>query len=222
VSAAIAVFVKTPSLSPVKTRLAAGIGETKARAFYGLCLKAIEETLKHVDATAFWAVGEEDGLDDPLWQGSPRLYTGSGGLGQRQHHIYETLRQQHAKVLLIGADTPQLSQPILQEAITALDDYDFTIGPARDGGYYLFGGRISVAGSVWTGTTYSTATTRQELLTQLPSAPHELPLLTDVDTQDDLAQAQQEMPGGMTETQQNIMAWLQAVILSEVERSHAR
>ncbi len=47
-SAAIAIFVKTPGLSPVKTRLAATIGEEKAKEFYLLSLKAVEKTVKTV------------------------------------------------------------------------------------------------------------------------------------------------------------------------------
>ena len=58
-SIALAIFVKTPSLSPVKTRLAQSIGEDKAIAFYMLCLEAIKETAKQIDADVVWAVGRK-------------------------------------------------------------------------------------------------------------------------------------------------------------------
>ena len=72
-STAIAVFVKTPRLSPVKTRLAASIGTPNAEQLYRLCIGAIEQTLdttlKNLNATPFWAVGEvlgeeEEGEED--------------------------------------------------------------------------------------------------------------------------------------------------------------
>ena len=45
------------------------------------------------------------------------------------------------KVVVIGADCPQLSQVVIQDAYQALDDHDVVIGPSTDGGYYLIGMR---------------------------------------------------------------------------------
>ena len=205
---AIAIFVKTPTLSPVKTRLAATIGKRKAIEFYGLCLNAVRATVEKADATPFWAVGEENGLNNPLWQDFGRLYTEEGGLGERQHHIYQTLRTKYDKVLLIGADTPQLSPLLLQETIAALEQHDFVIGPARDGGYYLFGGRAPVSKNIWTEVPYSVSTTREKLESLLPSAPARLPLLTDVDTELDFVLVPSEMPEEMTTAQQEVVRWI--------------
>ena len=77
-STAIAVFVKTPGLSPVKTRLAATIGTAAAEQFYTHCTEAIRETLetasKTMDIVPFWAVGEEAGLSHPLFCGLERSH----------------------------------------------------------------------------------------------------------------------------------------------------
>lgn len=205
---AIATFVKTPTLSPVKTRLAATIGKKKAIEFYGLCLNAVRSTVEKANAAPFWAVGEENGLSNPLWQDFNSLYTEEGGLGERQHHIYHTLRTKYDQVLLIGADTPQLSPALLQEAITALEQHDFVIGPARDGGYYLFGGRTPVSKRIWTEVPYSVSTTREKLQSLLPSTPAHLPLLTDVDMEDDLEFVLSEMPEEMTTAQQEVVRWI--------------
>lgn len=205
---AIAIFVKTPTLSPVKTRLAATIGKKKAIEFYGLCLNAVRVTVEKANATPFWAVGEENGLNNPLWQDFNRLYTEDGGLGERQHHIYQTLRTKYDQVLLIGTDTPQLSPPLLQEAIAALEQHDFVIGPARDGGYYLFGGRVPVSKNIWTKVPYSVSTTREKLESLLPSSPASLPMLTDVDTESDFEFVLSEMPKEMTTAQQEVVRWI--------------
>ena len=131
---AIAVFVKTPGLSPVKTRLAATIGTAAAEEFYQLCTEAIQETLttasETMDIVPFWAVGEEAGLSHPLWQGFASIYTGQGDLGERQHHIYQTLLAKYPQVILIGADSPQLTTTHLKKAIESLDSHNFALGPA--------------------------------------------------------------------------------------------
>lgn len=205
---AVAIFVKTPTLSPVKTRLAATIGTKKAVEFYGLCLSTVRTTVEKSGAMPFWAVGEEKGLGNPLWQDFNRLYTGEGNLGERQHHIYQTLQTKYSRTLLIGADTPQLSSALLQEALLALEQHDFVIGPARDGGYYLFGGRIPVEKKIWTEVPYSVSTTREKLESLLPSSPVQLKMLTDVDTVGDLEMALSEMPEEMTTAQQEVVRWI--------------
>ena len=45
---AIALFVKTPGLSPVKTRLAASIGAEAALGLYRLCLRCVDEAVDRV------------------------------------------------------------------------------------------------------------------------------------------------------------------------------
>ncbi len=197
-STAIAVFVKTPGLSPVKTRLAATIGTAAAEQFYTHCTEAIRETLetasKTMDIVPFWAVGEEAGLSHPLWQGFEAIYTGEGDLGERQHHIYQRLLAKYQRVILIGADSPQLSSMHLNNAIEALDSHRFALGPAVDGGYYLLAGRAPIAKDIWTNVTYSAADTAEQLLTQLPSTAAILDSITDVDTIEDLAGLKREIP----------------------------
>lgn len=206
---AIAIFVKTPALSPVKTRLATGIGNEEAQEFYRLSVETIKEIVKFEEADPYWAVAEEKGLTDPLWLGFPPLHTGDGGLGERQHYIYEYLLTNYDRVLLIGADAPQISKDILKQAITALDTHDFVIGPARDGGYYLFGGRTKTPQKMWASVPWSTSDTREKLEALLPSKPVHLTMLTDVDTQDDLQYVRQEMPEHITPEQNRILEWIE-------------
>jgi rSAM/selenodomain-associated transferase 1 len=211
---AIAVFVKTPGLSPVKTRLAATIGSTAAEGFYRLSCQAIEQTLQHLTKTVavspFWAVGEIDGLAHPLWQGFESIHTGEGDLGERQHHIYQTLLAKYPRVILIGADSPQLSARHLNSAITALDKHSFALGPAVDGGYYLLAGRAPIRKEIWTGVTYSSADTAQQLLAQLPSTAAILDCITDVDTVADLEVLKSELRAepAITKTQKDVIDYI--------------
>ncbi|RUO25471.1 hypothetical protein CWE09_01670 [Aliidiomarina minuta] len=205
---AIAIFVKTPSLSPVKTRLAASIGKEKAQQFFIHSLQAVEETVAASDADLYWAVAEKEGLQDPLWQQHQRLHTGEGDLGQRQHHIYQSLRQQYAKVILIGADAPQLSQELLQQAIQALDHSELVLGPATDGGYYLFAGTVDLDAAVWTDIPWSTEQTRESLQRKLPFQAALLPTLSDVDTLGDLTLVLEELPLTPGPMQRQVFNWI--------------
>ena len=209
---AIAIFVKTPGLSPLKTRLAATIGQQKAEFFYRLSLKSIVSTLREVEISPYWAVGEVNGLYDPLWDDFEKLHTGDGDLGDRQSHVYNKLLKTFEAVILIGADAPQLSKKFIEEAITALRSHDFVIGPATDGGYYLLGGRSKIASQAWSETPWSHENTREILVSKLDSKPHLLAMLTDVDTKSDFKCVLDEMPkpadGLQNENQQHLINWI--------------
>lgn len=212
-STAVAIFVKTPGLSPIKTRLAAGIGQEKALEFYALCVEAVRTTARAVNASVYYAVAEEGAVDNAVWCGSHTLYTGEGDLGERQHHIYSTLLTDFDNVLLIGTDSPQLSSSHLEEAISALHCTDFVTGPARDGGYYLFGGRAGLDHNVWTSIPWSTGVTLERLEAKLPSAPYRLPMLTDVDRASDFNHVLSEMPAAPHEEQMKVLGWIRRNIL---------
>ena len=205
---AIAIFVKTPGLSPLKTRLAATIGREKAVDFYRLSLQSISSTLSKVNVTPYWAVGELEGLDDPLWQEFNKLHTGDGDLGDRQSHVYHDLLKTHDAVLLIGGDSPQLSTKTINKAIKQLEHQDFVIGPADDGGYYLLGGRQKIEAKVWAETPWSHEKTRETLVKKLVSKPYELEVLTDVDTEEDLKKMLSEMPNTLNENQIILKDWI--------------
>jgi glycosyltransferase A (GT-A) superfamily protein (DUF2064 family) len=209
-SVAIAIFVKTSSLSPVKTRLGKYIGQQKADEFYLLSIEAIKESVMGASATPFWAVGEEEGLNDPLWADFPALYTGTGNLGERQHRIYEFLLATYERVILIGADIPQICSDLLAQAVSALDSNNFVIGPSRDGGYYLFAGRKSLPQNIWTDVPWSSNETRLRLEEGLPVEPLHLRPLTDVDTKADLLPMLTEMPDHLTPSQQRLIAKVDA------------
>ena len=51
----------------------------------------------------------------------------------------EQFRVASNKVVLIGADCPQLKLQTVEKAFSLLDHSDFVFGPSDDGGYYLIG-----------------------------------------------------------------------------------
>ncbi len=167
---AIAVFVKTPDLSPVKTRLAASLGPIAASAFYRLSCSAIEQTLKEISGEwdCYWAIAEpRSALHKNVWPTFALIDQGEGGLGDRLGKVYNELLDQHSAVLLIGADAPQIKSKHFEEAGDLLKENCFVMGSAQDGGFYLFGGHLPIPCEVWTSVHYSTEHTALELKERL-------------------------------------------------------
>ena len=191
-SAALAIFVKTPGLSPIKTRLAATIGAADAKRFHLLAAKAVAEVAKATqpDVVPHWAVAEAKGMESPLWRDFPRVWQGQGELGPRLHCVCSRLLASHDGVLLVGADAPQITAVLLRQALAALANptTPFVLGCASDGGFWLFGTRKPIPAAAWHEPHYSCAATANELAAAL--APlgliATLPTLTDVDTGQDL------------------------------------
>lgn len=192
---AIAVFVKTPGYSQLKTRLAVGIGEQKALDFYKLSTRCIADELKKTQNVLkpFWAVAEQAAVHE--WTDFKVIWQGEGDLGDRLHKVYSDLINNFSCVALIGADAPQLNASILLESIERLNDYDFVLGPAADGGFYLFLGKKPLPSSLWTSIEYSKDDTLEVLMTKLRSHGRiaTLQTRTDVDTIDDLVVLRKEL-----------------------------
>lgn len=207
-SRAITIFVKTPGLSPLKTRLKAEIGEDKAMKFYALALDCVENLAQQSGATPYWAIGEENGLTHDRWQNFDRLWTGEGDLGDRQQHIYSTLLQQYDEVMLIGADCPQLTPQEITNGFDALKDHDFAISPAQDGGYIYLAGKKDIPPKSWKAVRYSEPDTLENLLKHLNGSHKLLQKHSDVDYKDDLQAVLNEMPDTLSKAQQKLIGWI--------------
>lgn len=215
---ALAIFAKTPGLSPVKTRLAADIGVKKAEQFYQYSVRCLEELALNVmeetqgDLVAYWAIGEENGLDHPLWQNLDRLWTEDGDLGDRLNHVYAMLLKKHDHVILIGTDSPQLSSVRIIEAHNHLrQKVGHIIGSAEDGGYYLYGGHAPLPCDLWLSVPYSVPETCTAFVTRLETHGdiHFLEEEFDIDTQADIEKLRSRV---MTSRSQiTLMKWLEGV-----------
>lgn len=200
---ATAVFVKTPGLSPIKTRLSKTIGEGAALNLYKLSCRIIVETVLYVGhrtggrLSGYLAVAENEALDQ--WQDLPRICQGDGCLGARLAKVYEELFVEHDAVILIGSDAPQLSADHLlkvYERFAIEQGPDFMIGPARDGGFYLFAGRKPLPNSFWHSQAYSQADTLTSLINNLEKLSDRIEILealTDLDHREDLMEVSVEL-----------------------------
>ena len=201
-SGAIAVFVKTPGLSPVKTRLAVKLGQQNAEAFHLASSRSVASVVQllseQVDVESYYAVAEESALNHPYWQDMPCIWQGEGGLGERMAFIYQTLSVQHDYVILVGADIPQMTTKQLQKTTAWLPHNEqarLAFAPSDDGGFWLFGGNCNIPNKVWTDVIYSEAETGTHFLNKIKKIGDikVLESLNDVDEVDDLIQLQSEL-----------------------------
>jgi uncharacterized protein len=234
----IAIFVKTPGVSPIKTRLGAAIGPEAAERFHCLAASCVAEAAleaaRHLadaetqakqsspqsttksratDAQAYWAVAESEAMDAPIWSALPRIAQGDGTLGERMRRVYDMLRTRHDAAILIGADAPQLRSDDLLAACAQLRIHDAVLGPSEDGGFWLLGGRIAIADTAWTCTPWSQADTFARFAAAAGiDAPAALPRLRDVDTLEDLRALTPTLTTIVSPTpaQDALMRWLRA------------
>jgi len=226
---AIAVFVKTPGYSRLKTRLAASIGQTRAEQFHIRSAKAVEAVVQSVAkqkrVIPYWAVAEEAALTDPLWHQFSTVFQGTGDLGTRLAHVNQTLSAAYDFVIFLGADSPQLPVAYLTKAVEYLSNVterpQFVIGPACDGGFYLFGSQICLTPQAWLTIPYSATDTAEKLREQLQGQGdiHQLPALTDVDTVHELHAIKREAQGRETllPEQGQVLEWIQQQDLQSSE-----
>lgn len=199
-TAAIAIFVKTPGLSPVKTRLAATLGKEAAEAFHLQAAHTVAATLSQLAfaTQGYFAVAEAEALSHPHWQALPCVLQGEGGLGERLARVYRHLRQRHGAVMFVGADSPQMTLAILSEGLAWLNDAAkprLVYGPCADGGFWLVGGNCAISEQIWTDVGYSRTDTGAQLLKHINNLGEikHLPRLGDVDEATDLADLQEAL-----------------------------
>lgn len=189
---AIAIFVKTPGISPVKTRLARSIGEQRAIDLYRQCAAAVLEVAGQARiGPVYWAVAEPEAEAECRWHGAECIAQGPGGLGERMHHVLLELVNRHGSGLLLGADAPQLTAGQLDTAGRWLDNPHprRVVGPTRDGGFWTFGANHVPPPEPWTLVRYSRPDTLEQFRKSIGNDAEwlELPMLTDLDTAEDIS-----------------------------------
>lgn len=133
------VFVKEPQAGRVKTRLARGIGTTRATQFYRHTTSTV---LARLAADPRWRTVIAIAPDTAVWSrawGSDldRVGQGHGDLGRRLQRLMDGLPP--GPVVAIGTDIPGIRPAHIAAALKCLGSADAVFGPAPDGGYWLVG-----------------------------------------------------------------------------------
>lgn len=198
----LAVFARRPAPGRVKTRLAGTLGAERAAVLYRAFLAdTIERAHKAAPgAVTLWLAPEPERsaratIDDTLAAlaelgvgAVPAALQEGGDLGARMAHAFEVLLP-HGPAAIVGSDAPDLPVEFLAAAFAALGDADLVLGPTEDGGYYLVAARRAV-GDLFTGVTWSTATTFEETAQRAHARGWKLATLApwrDVDDAEDFA-----------------------------------
>ena len=133
------IMAKAPLMGQVKTRLAKGIGEVAALAFYRNALATVLRQMSGDPRWRLWvAVAPDTAVAAPVWpSGVEKFAQGSGDLGQRMGRVMKCLPPGPA--IIVGSDIPGLLPAHIAHAFQLLGSHDAVFGPANDGGYYLVG-----------------------------------------------------------------------------------
>ena len=178
----VSLFTRWPEAGKAKTRLIPVLG---AQGAADLHRRLTERTVGVVRAAGLALEVRSTGAELAQfrdWLGVETVVDqGDGDLGVRLARAAEAV-----PVLLLGADIPGLTPEHLISAAEALGKAPAVIGPAADGGYWLLGLARAVPG-VFDGIAWGTSTVFAATLARLPGDTVQLPMLSDLDTPDDLA-----------------------------------
>lgn len=139
-------FTRYPTPGSVKSRLAEQIGGAKASAVHDVmaryCLSAADRAAAATGASVRVLITGASLQDGAAWLGNHRclMDQGDGGLGDRVHRaLVASIRQGARRIVIMGADCPALTPALIAHGFALLDECDVALGPAVDGGFYLFG-----------------------------------------------------------------------------------
>ncbi|MEO5947919.1 MAG: TIGR04282 family arsenosugar biosynthesis glycosyltransferase [Chitinophagaceae bacterium] len=186
---ALILFVRKPELGKVKTRLAATIGNEKALAIYEELLQHTFEITQSLSFLKFVFYVNAIEHND-LWRAEgfiKRLQSDADLGGKMKDAFAEVIQEGYEKVVIIGSDCFQLTTAIIQQAFELLNKNEIVIGPANDGGYYLLGMK-KLYGFIFDNKKWSTETVFGDTVQDLKKynvSFTTLPILTDVDTEED-------------------------------------
>jgi len=168
---AIIVMAKEPEAGRVKTRLCPPLcDEEAARLHEAFLVDMLQRLRSQGYPVRVYGTGSSMSRLAALVQNAGAALSPQceGALGRRMAAALAKELARSPRVLVLGADTPDLPLSYVADAFTALDGSDLCLGPATDGGYYLLGAKGSVPSMIlddaipW-GSSRVLAVTRQRL-----------------------------------------------------------
>ena len=224
-------FAKFWEPGRVKTRLAATLGNQLACELYEIFLFHLLDSIAPVSdhtTVVFSPPDREADFRAAIalnWMLEPQS---EGDLGDRMRNFFAgqfssaSSAQRKTKVVVIGADCPQLSVTEIQTAFDELDKNDVVIGPSTDGGYYLLGmqgGLAEVFDDIdWSTSKVLPQTTQR--LDQLNKSYALLPAKTDVDDEAALRQMLADLTSKTSEEPASASQELVKKILATLPEGH--
>ena len=135
------IFTKNPVAGKVKTRLVKDLGNEKALEIYKFLLAHSVKFTTSVNAVKQVhysdKISENDIWDNAVFSKEKQI---GNDLGERMEHAFlKGFEAGFKKIVVIGSDMYDIETLDIETAFEKLDETEFVVGPAEDGGYYLFG-----------------------------------------------------------------------------------
>jgi len=164
------------------------VGDDRALAIYKALLEHTRKLTLPVDVTRFLFYSNEINFEDD-WSAADfqKEVQVSGGLGDRMKAAFVKAFEDHDRVLIIGSDCASLTTEIIEAGFVALEQHDFVLGPALDGGYYLLGMK-QYTPALFEAVPWSTETVGQitrDRIEAMGKSCFILPALSDIDFEED-------------------------------------
>mgnify|MGYP002639220495 CR=1 FL=1 len=139
---AVLVMTRWWAEGPVKTRLAADLGQDQAREIYRQMVEHLWQGLESTELQRLLCVSPAQKLEEAsnwLAGADVVLAQPEGDLGARMNHLmhHALLELQIPWVAVIGTDAPAIDAAWVLKAGQHLHDHDVVITPSLDGGYAL-------------------------------------------------------------------------------------
>ncbi|WP_416135536.1 TIGR04282 family arsenosugar biosynthesis glycosyltransferase [Aquimarina sp. 2201CG5-10] len=182
------IFTRNPELGKCKTRLAATVGDQTALDIYQFLLKhtvsITQDLAVNKEVHYSTQINENDLWDSNIYDKKKQL---GEDLGKRMEYAFsEGFKKGYQNIIIIGSDMYDLNQNDFEKAFKALENHEYVIGPAEDGGYYLLGMK-SLNSHIFKSKAWGTSTVLKDTLKDLEH--QNIKLLeerNDVDVYDDI------------------------------------
>lgn len=182
------IFTRNPELGKCKTRLAATTGAETALEIYHFLLRHTAEITRglEVDKRVYYsdAIWENDAWDAGTYE---KFVQEGNDLGERMRNALDQgFTDGYSSIVVIGCDLFDITQKDLEKAFDKLQEADYVIGPARDGGYYLLGMHAATP-RIFGNKSWGTASVLKDTLSDLEGeSVFLLPERNDIDTYEDI------------------------------------
>ncbi|MGI0105253.1 TIGR04282 family arsenosugar biosynthesis glycosyltransferase [Salinimicrobium sp. WS361] len=182
------IFTRNPEKGKVKKRLAQNIGDEAALKVYNYLLQHTVAITRPLPVEK-WVYYSEALPENDIWEKDlfrKKLQQGQN-LGQRMEQAFsEAFKAGFKKVVIIGSDLFDIEKEDLKMAFLTLEDHEYVVGPAQDGGYFLLGMKKPTP-QLFRNKDWSTSRVLDQTLNDLEQEKLKLlPVRNDIDTFEDM------------------------------------
>lgn len=141
---AMVIMTRIPVPNKTKTRLLTILTPQECANIHMAFLKDIIKTCSNIKNTDLYIFYGDEGplsIIDSLLKDNIKVFPQKGkDLGEKMKNIFlELFQKGYTKIVLMGADIPEVKKEDIDNAFFKLQNKDIVFGPTLDGGYYLVG-----------------------------------------------------------------------------------